>query len=126
MPTFTDGPHYSAKAAVDLSAKRFFICKTDANGKIVLSSAGTDKHLGVIADGGRQIADAVDVQLINGDGTFKVVVGATPVAKDAELTSDANGKAVAASSGDQVIGWAMAAAAAGAQVEYIKKDYKKA
>lgn len=124
--TFTDGDHYAAKSAADLSLKKFYICKTDATGKIVLSSAGTDAHLGVIADGGRVSGDAVDVQLVNGSGSYKVIVGATPVTKGAELTSDASGKAVAAASGDQVIGQAMTAGAAGAQVEYLKKDYKKA
>lgn len=124
--TFTDGDHYAAKSAADLSTKRFFVVKTDANGKVVLSSAATDKHLGVLADGGRVSGDNVDVQLINGSGSYKVIAGGT-IAKDDYLTSDANGKAVATTNaGDRVFGQAVTAAASGAQVEYIKKDFKYA
>lgn len=126
--SFTDGDHYTAKSAADLSTKRFYICKTDSTGKVVLSSAATDKHLGVISDGGRVSGDNVDVQLINGSGTYKVIVGAGgAVAKDDYITSDSAGKAVTTTTaGDRVIGQAVTAGAVGAQVEYIKKDFKYA
>lgn len=128
MATFTDGSHYSAKSAADLSTKRFFIVKTDSTGKVVLSSAATDKHLGVLADGGRVSGDTVDVNLVNGTGTYKVIVGAGgTIAKDDFITSDSAGKAVTTTTaGDRVIGQAMQAGAIGAQVEYIKKDFKYA
>lgn len=126
--TFTDGDHYTAKSAADLSTKRFLIVKTDTNGKVVLSSAATDKHLGVLADGGRQSGDNVDVNLVNGSGTYKVIVGAGgTVAKDDYITSDSAGKAVTTTTaGDRVIGQAMQAGAVGAQIEYMKKDFKYA
>lgn len=122
MSTYTDGPRFSADAGADLSAKRYYIVKTDANGKVVLASAATDKLIGVL-DNTPEANDTADVVLRNGQGTFKVIAGGT-ISKDAYLTTDASGKAVATTtSGNHVFGQAVRAAVAGDIVEYFKKDF---
>lgn len=126
MTTFREGPYDSREAAADLSAKQYFVVKTDANGKYVLASAATDNIRGVLANAPK-LGDTADVANVNGAGTFKVVAGAA-FAKDALLTSDANGRAIAATqsaAGAQpsvrVFGRARSAATAlGDIVEYDK------
>lgn len=116
----SEANHLSVLSAADLSLKRFYIVKTDASGNAVLAAAATDAILGVLDDGGRKSGDTVDVVAINGHGTFRVVAGGT-ITKDAYLTSDASGKAVATTTtGNRVFGRAVKAAVAGDIVEYIK------
>lgn len=125
MTTFTEEDHYSAESAADLSAKQYYIVKTDSSGNVVLAAAATDAILGVLNDGGRVSGDTVDVALINGDGTFLVKVGATPVTKDAYLTTDSSGTAVGTtSSGNRVFGRALTDGAAGEIIEYVKYNEK--
>lgn len=124
MSDFTPDANYSAKSAADLSTKKGYVVKLDANRKVVLSSAATDLHIGVLADGGRVSGDNCDIVLVNGPGTYKGIAGGT-IAKDAWLTSDANGKLVATTtSGDRLVGRAMHSAVANQQVEYLKNDSK--
>lgn len=124
--TFTDGDRYTVKSAADLSAKKGYVVKLDSTGKAVLSSAATDKHLGLLADGGRVSGDNVEVVLINGTGTYKGVTGGA-VSKDDYLTADASGKLVATTTaGDRVVGRAITAAGSGSVVEYLKQDFKYA
>lgn len=125
MTTFRDGSYDSREAGADLSAKQYFIAKTDANGKYVLATAASDNIRGVIATPAKA-GETTEVANLNGPGTFKVVAGGT-IAKDALLTTDANGKAVAAvqtAAGAQpsvrVFGRARAAAVLNDIVEYDK------
>lgn len=123
MTTFRQGDYDSREAAADLSTKRFYIVKTDSNGKIVLASAATDAIRGVLVNAPKQ-GEVADVAIINGSGTFKVIAGGT-ISKDAYLTSDSNGKAVATTTtGNRVFGRAVAAAVAGDIVEYVKYNEK--
>lgn len=123
MSTYTEGNHYSAKSAADLSTKKGYCVKTDTNGKVVLASAATDKIIGVLHDGGRVSGDNVDVMLRNGNGTYKAIAGDV-ITKDAYLTSDSDGKVIVTTTATHhVIGQALHAAVAGQQVEYIKKDF---
>lgn len=123
MTTFQSGARYSAAAAADFTGKRYTIVKTDANGNIVAASAATDAILGVI-DNEPISGRTADVVLINSEGTFKVKAGGT-IAKDAYLTSDGNGNAVATTStGNRVFGRAVKAAVSGDVVEYIKCNEK--
>lgn len=125
MSGYQPGDRYSAATAADLHSKRYYIVKTDSDGNIVLASAATDAILGVLDDGGRVSGDTCDVVLINGQGTFKVKVGATPVVKDAYLTADSNGLAIGTtSSGNRVFGRALTAGAAGEVIEYVKSNEK--
>lgn len=122
MSTFTAGDHLSRVAGADLSAKIYYIVKTDSSGNIVLASAATDKSIGVLAN--EPISgETADVALRNGDGTFLVKLGGD-VTKDAYLTSDGSGKAVVTTTtGHHVFGQVLAAGASGDVVEYLKKDF---
>lgn len=125
MTTFRQGDYDSREAGADLSTKQYYVVKTDANGKYVLAAAATDNIRGVLVNAPKS-GETADVTNINGSGTFKVIAGGT-ITKDALLTSDASGKAVAATqttAGSQptvrVFGRARAAAVSGDIVEYDK------
>lgn len=122
MASFTNGDRYSETAGADLSQKRYHIVKTNSSLKVVLSTGGTDNHLGVL-DGEPKVGQTADVVLANGQGTFKVKAGAD-IAKDAKITSNANGQAVTATAGDRVIGYAYRAAVTGEIFEYVKLNEK--
>lgn len=123
MATFQQGGNYTAAAGADLTGKRFYIVKLDTNGAVVLASAATDAILGVLNTEGTT-GKSVDVVLLNGSGSFKVKTGGD-VTKDAYLTTDSSGKAIATtSSGNRVIGRAVAAGTSGDIVEYFKSNEK--
>lgn len=123
MTSFRQGDYDSREAGADLTTKQHYLVTTDSNGKYVLASAATDAIRGVLANAPK-LGETADVANINGSGTFKVLAGGA-IAKDAFLTSDANGKAVATTTaGDRVFGRAVAAAAAGDIVEYVKHNEK--
>lgn len=124
MSTYTEGDRVTKQSAADLSEKRYYIVKTNSDDKVVLASAATDAILGVLDDGGRVLGDSCDVVLINGQGTFKVKLGDN-VAKDAYLTADAEGKAVATTTAnDRVFGRAAYAGSDGDIIEYYKMNEK--
>lgn len=123
MTAYQTGERTSRIAAVDLTGKRYQLVKLDANEKVVLATAATDAILGVL-DNEPVAGTVADVVLLNGTGTFKVRLAAN-TAKDAYLTSDANGKAVATTTtGDRVIGRLVRAGKAGEIAEYIKHNEK--
>lgn len=123
MTTFQQGPRYSAAAAADFTGKRYTIVKTDSNGNVVSASAATDAILGVI-DNEPVSGRTADVVLINSEGTFKVKAGGT-IAKDAYLTSDSNGAAVATTTtGNRVFGRALTSAVSGDIVQYVRCNEK--
>lgn len=83
----------SFEAAADLRTKQFYLVKLDANRKVVLASAATDNIIGVLQNK-PNTGQSAKVRLI---GISKVVAGAAfTLATNTWLTSDANGKAVAA------------------------------
>ena len=106
----------SVEAAADLSAAQFTFCVIDSNGQLAqVSSAGGD------ADGVLQNAPAAQgrAAALAYAGKVKVVAGAT-VAAGAKVQSDASGRAIAAASGDHVLGKALtAAASAGNLIEVL-------
>lgn len=120
---FTDEGFLSRKAAADLSTKKNYIVKLDASGNVVLAAAATDAILGVLANAPK-LNDTADVALVNGDGTFLVVAGGT-ITKDAYLTTNSSGQAIATTSaGDRVIGRALTAAVTGDVLQYVKSNEK--
>lgn len=127
--TFTDGDRYTLKSGADLSTKKGFLVKITVTGgrnTAVLSTAATDKHLGVIEDGGRVSGDNCSVVLVNGQGSYKGVAGGT-IAVDDYLTADSSGRLVATTTaGDRVVGRALGAAVVTQQVEYLRQDFKYA
>lgn len=93
-------------AAADLSAKQYKIVKQSAAGVVNISTAGTDKHLGVLQNK-PLITEAANVRVL---GSSKVVAGGT-VTLNAWVTADANGDAIATvTDKDVVVGMALEAA----------------
>lgn len=93
----------SRPAASDLSALQYRFVTTNSAGAIILAGAGA-VVLGVLQNkplSGEPAAVAIA-------GVSKVVAGAA-YAGDANLVSDANGKAVAAATGDYIRGRALGA-----------------
>lgn len=119
MAVSTNVETESFEAAADLSAKRYYLAKLDANGKAVLGAAAADRVKGPIyepAVSGLAVAVAIA-------GQPKVILGGT-VAPGDRLTSDAAGKAiVTVTSGHYVFGEAIEAGVAGDIVQFDKKDY---
>lgn len=123
MTAFQPGDRYNAAAAADQTGNRYKYVKLDSSGNVVLAAASTDAILGVL-DGEPLANRTADVVLLNGSGTFKVKAGGT-IAKDAYITSNASGVAVATtSSGDRVCGRAVTSAVSGDVFEYIKLNEK--
>lgn len=88
-----------------------------SSGKVVKSSAATDKHIGVLYNC-PDASGTADVLSINAQGTAKVTAGGS-ISVGNYITSDSNGKAVATTnSGDLVIGIAVEAAASGQVFAY--------
>lgn len=124
MATFQPGDRGSFPAGADLTGMRHRIVKLDANGAVVLATAGTDAIIGVL-DNEPKLNGTAEVVLINGQGTFKVVASAA-IAKDAFITATTGGKAVATTTtGHRVIGRNLIAAAVTDEVfEYVKSNEK--
>lgn len=123
MTAFQPGGRYSAIAAADLSEKRYHLVKLDTNGKVVLASAATDAILGVL-DNTPTAGKVADVVLLNGEGTFKVKLGAN-TSKDAYLTANSDGEAIATTTaGNRVIGRLVRTGVENEIAEYIKLNEK--
>lgn len=120
MSTTQDGGHITKAAGADLSAKQYFVVKLSSN-TVVLSSAGSDNHLGVLQNNPVS-GDTADVLGRHAGNTGKVIAGGSISAGNA-LTSDADGKAVATTTeDDHVFGYALSAADAGDIFEYRPSD----
>ena len=92
-PHQSNGLDIHLVAAADLSAKTGFLVKVDSNGKAALAGAG-EAACGVLVNA--PVADAIAIVRIYGTA---LIVAAGAHAKGALLTADANGKAVAATTG---------------------------
>jgi len=131
MASVTQGNYITAKASADLSQKRYYIAKLDSNGNAALATSSGDEISGVLDDvpqaaatSGGSFAGLCSIKHISANGTGKVIAGGT-IAKGAYITSDGNGKAVAATQtagGSQpavrVFGRARVAAVAGDVFEF--------
>lgn len=86
--------------SVSLATKQYYIVKQHTDGTVILSAAGTDKHVGVVMN--KPIVGAAAlVQIL---GTAKVIAGGT-ITVGSFVTSDSNGKAVSTTSAsDYVLG----------------------
>lgn len=89
-------------------------------GKVVKSSASTDKHIGVLMNC-PNASETADIVPINAMGTNKVICGSGgTIAVGNFITADSSGQAVATTSaGDLVIGICLEAAAVGQVFEYL-------
>lgn len=100
MATTQPGGRITKAAGADLSTKQYFIVKLVANA-VVLSSAATNQHLGTLENNPVSGDTAVVLGRHSSD-TGKVILGGTVAAGD-KLTSDANGKAVATTTANDVV-----------------------
>lgn len=98
----SEAHEWAQNAGADLTGKLHYIAIIDTDGDIILATAATQALLGVIRE--ENVADKpVTVQF---GGVGKVICGGTIVAGN-PVTADGNGKGVAASAGNQVIGRAL-------------------
>lgn len=93
----------SIEASADLSAKQYFFMKTSATG--VASAGNGEKAVGVLQNKPDALGKAATIAIA---GVTKVLAGGT-VAVDGDVASDAAGEAVAAATGDQILGIALEA-----------------
>ena len=97
----------SLVAAADLTAKQFYVVKIDSAGKAALAGASDTTQVGILQD---KTPNGTAATVATG-GISKAVLGGT-VASGAEVTSDANGKIIAATTGKYIIGICTAGGAA--------------
>lgn len=113
MSQSVDSNEVTRPAGADLSTKKYYIVKQEADGDFVLASAATDSIAGVL----QNKPGSGEAALVRFGGTSKVIAGGTVAVGD-WLTTDANGKAVATTvDGDLTIGRAMTAGVANDIVE---------
>lgn len=127
-------PTIVEKAGAAITDVRNRIMKYDADGNVVLATAGTDIPVGIAlieagyndisgAEAGKvESGDAVDI-LIKDIGV--VLAGAT-IKKGQEVTAGENGLAAAAASGDYVLGIALESAEATNFLAIQISKYQKA
>lgn len=102
------------KAGAEIADVRFKAVKLDENGKAVLASVAGEAFLGIAipttgnAEGKVATGDIVDIQIKD----IGMAMAGAAVEAGKPLTTDANGKLVAAASGNFIIGYALTAAAA--------------
>jgi hypothetical protein len=103
------GTDISIVASGDLSANQFRAVKLDANGRTVLSGLGDLQTVGVQQDKPTALGQPSMVRI---SGVTKALAGGT-VAIGARVTSDATGRLITATTGNQVLGIALTAAVVG-------------
>jgi len=106
--SINDSPVITGKATAAIENGAFLAAKFDANGGIVLAGAGENALGLLIATTPKNVAAGEDVTVqIKDIGLWKT---GGAVAAGAELTSDANGAAVTATTGNYVTAIALEAA----------------
>ena len=96
-------------ASADLSASQFCFMTVNSSGQLALPSAGGDAD-GILQDKPNAAAVEGELAVL---GISKLVVGAAGVTAGDLLATDANGKAVTATTGNKILGRALATGAAG-------------
>lgn len=122
-----------AQAAAEIEDVRNRIMKFDANGNVVLATAGTDIPVGIalIEAGYNDISgkqsgkvaagDDVDIQIKD----IGVVLTGATIKKGEEVAAGSNGLAAPAASGNYVLGFAMANAEANQYLPIQIAKYQK-
>lgn len=127
-------PTIVEKAGAEIADVRNRIMKYDANGDVVLATAGTDIPVGIaiIEAGYNDISGATSGAVAKGDGVdilikeIGVVLAGATIKKGQEIAAGANGLAAVAASGNYVLGIALENAAAGEYVSVQLTKYQKA
>ena len=100
MAGFEGLPHdLSFPAGADLSAKQYNFVKLNTSGQVILAAAITDNVIGVL----QNAPTATQAALVRLYGVTKVVLNATLTAGTV-VSSDANGKAIAAAATSVEVG----------------------
>lgn len=102
-----DGPYFAANADADLSAAQYRAVTVTSTGTVALVGAG-EVCLGILQNAPDEAQDAT----VKHTFVSKAVAGGS-FNPGAELTPDANGALVAATTGDFICGIALAAGASG-------------
>ena len=127
MPTYLNNqinptPTLFEKAGAAIEDVRFKVVKFDANGKVVLATAGTDVILGIAiattgdANGKVAIGDQVDVQIKE----IGLAMAGGKIAAGSPVSAGAGGKLVTAASGNFVLGYAITAAEADGDIFQVQ------
>lgn len=106
----------SIPASADLSAQQFRFMAIDGNGRIALPAAGGD-CVGVLQDKPDALDRVGEVAMLNMSGKLKVVAGSN-LAAGVKIQSDGAGAAIAAASGDHVLGTTANAVSSGELIEF--------
>lgn len=112
--SINDSATLAIKAGAEIADVRFKAVKLDASGKAVLASVKGEAFLGIAipttgnAEGKVAAGDIVDIQIKD----IGLAMAGAAVEAGKPLTTDANGKLVAAESGNFIIGYALNAAKA--------------
>lgn len=122
------------KAGADIADCRNRIMKYDANGNLVLATAGTDIPVGValIESGCNDITGWESGKVVTGDDVdilikdIGYVLAGAEITKGSEVTSGAAGKAAVAVSGDYVLGIALSKASEDGYIKIQLNKYQKA
>lgn len=109
MAVVNTGPYQAFKAGADLSTKQDCLVKLDANGELELATNGS-RGFPLVDDPAEGKYGTIQIY-----GIARVVAG-DAVTMGAELTSDANGKAVEAGAEDEICGVAFSAATGAGQL----------
>ena len=96
-------------ASADLSASQFCFMVVNSSGQLALPSAGGDAD-GILQDKPNAAAVEGELAVL---GVSKLVVGTAGVTAGDLLATDANGKAVTATTGNKILGRALATGVAG-------------
>lgn len=103
------GLRHTLPAGQDFTGARFKFVKVDASGNAILTAAAADIPVGIIQDEPKVVGSPA---AIYSTGVSKVVAGAAVVA-GAPVTSDANGAAISAATGNYIAGIALIGGAKG-------------
>jgi hypothetical protein len=98
-----------APASADLSASQFCFMTINSSGQLALPSAGGDAD-GILQDKPNGVGVEGELAVL---GISKLVVGTAGVTCGDLLTADANGKAVTATTGNKILGRALATGVSG-------------
>jgi len=98
-----------APASADLSAAQFCFVVVNSSGQLALPAAGGEAE-GILQDKPNGAGVYGEVGIL---GISKLVVGTAGVTAGDLLATDANGKAVTATTGNKILGRALATGAAG-------------
>ena len=121
------------KAGADIADCRNRIMKYDENGNVVLATAGADMPVGIaiieagyndisgVESGKVKANDEIDIQIKD----MGVVLAGATIKKGQEVTAGADGLAVAAASGNYVLGVALENAEANEYVRIQITKYQK-